>query len=154
MVKYKVTIQKYTLRYRNRSLEKQKNELWKPVTTYTFISLFYIQSIWKFLSKMHWQKKLFNCLNITFNTLTALTGCWYGFSLSGNEEDCEQIKSLITITICSHFLSVYTNKYAFSAFSAEAAHSSPAVLSKLPSTFPRKWITCRAAVRRTLLDAK
>lgn len=66
----------------------------KKLCYHTHIHLLsYTQSAWKFQPKTHWQKKLLNCLNFTFNTLTALTKCLYGFSLTDTSEDYGQILS-------------------------------------------------------------
>lgn len=106
--------------------------------------LSYSQSIWKFQSKMHWQKKLLNCLNFTLNTLTTLAKCQYGFNLTDSSEDYGQILSPNSPYHLSSFSFCIYQQISFFCFSSWSSQL-PAVLCKLPSTFPRKRITWSAA---------
>lgn len=141
-------IQKYTLRYGNTSLELQKKTFWKTVLSHTHLPPFYVQSIRKFQSKIHWQKKLLSRLNIPFNTLTVLTEGRYGFNLTGGSEDYEQILSpgnnyhLFSFSFCIYW---QICPFFFFFFFFNWSSQLPAVLCKLPSTLPRKRITCHAA---------
>lgn len=122
----------------------------KKLCYHTHIHLLsYTQSAWKFQPKTHWQKKLLNCLNFTFNTLTALTKCLYGFSLTDTSEDYGQILSPNSNYHLSSFSCRIYQQIPFFCFSSWSSQL-PAVLCKLPSTFPRKRITCRAAQRGEL----
>lgn len=140
-------IQKYTLRYGNTSLELQKKTSWETVLSHTHLPPFYIQSIWKFQSKMHWQKKLINHLDIPFNTLTALTERQYAFNLTDSSEDYGQILSpdnnchLFSFSFCIYWQICF---FFFSCFFNWRSQL-PAVLCKLPSTLHRKRITYHAA---------
>lgn len=93
---------------------------------------------------MHWQKKLLKCLNITFNTLAALTECRHGFNLTDSSEDYGQILSPNNNYHLSSFPFCIYRQICFFCFFNWSSQL-PAVLCKLPSTHPRKRITCRAA---------
>jgi len=105
--------------------------------------------MWKFQSKMRWQEKLLDHLNITFNTLTALTECRYGFNLTDSSEDYGQILSpdnnyhLFSFSFC-----IYQQKcfFCFFVWSSQL----PAVPCQPPSTLRMKRITHRAAQRGEL----